>query len=76
MKRVHSVEISVDAQEVRKLDLRKRPSIAETIDWARALTALGASTIDKQLVTETLGALVKHEEDRRSIEGELPKLLP
>jgi len=60
---------------VRALDLRKAPSIAETIDWARALILLGASALDKELVTSTLGALVKHEEDRRRVESQLPKLL-
>jgi MoxR-like ATPase len=49
---------------VRKLDLRKLPSISETIDWARALIVLGASALDKDLVESTLGALLKHEEDR------------
>jgi len=62
--------------EVRGLELRKAPSIAETIDWARALILLGASALDKELVSSTLGALVKHEEDRRKVEASLPKLLP
>ncbi|MDB4946660.1 MAG: hypothetical protein JWP97_6194 [Labilithrix sp.] len=63
------------AHGVRALELRKAPSIAETIDWARALLLLGASGLDKQLVTQTLGVLVKHEEDRRKVEASLPKLL-
>lgn len=54
-------------QSVRKLELRKLPSISETIDWARALIALGASALDKELATETLGALLKHEEDREKV---------
>ena len=61
--------------EVRSLELRKSPSIAETIDWARALILLGASALDKELVASTLGALVKHEEDRRKVEAKLPALL-
>jgi MoxR-like ATPase len=61
--------------EVRSLELRKAPSIAETIDWARALILLGASALDKELVASTLGALVKHEEDRRKVEAKLPALL-
>jgi MoxR-like ATPase len=60
---------------VRALDLRKAPSIAETIDWARALLLLGASALDKELVSSTLGVLVKHEEDRRKVEAQLGKLL-
>ena len=61
--------------DVRGLELRKAPSIAETIDWARALILLGASGLDKELVSSTLGALVKHEEDRRKVEATLGKLL-
>lgn len=62
-------------QDIRALDLRKAPSIAETIDWARALLMLGASGLDKELVTQTLGVLVKHEEDRRKVEAKLVTLL-
>jgi MoxR-like ATPase len=62
-------------QGVRKIELRKLPSIAETIDWARALILLGASALDRELVASTLGVLLKHDEDRRAIEAELPSLL-
>lgn len=62
--------------EIRKLDLRKLPSIAETIDWARALVLLHANALDRQLVTDTLGVLSKHEEDRLAIEAVLPRLVP
>ncbi|HVH47887.1 MAG TPA: MoxR family ATPase [Labilithrix sp.] len=51
----------------RKLELRKAPSISETIDWARALIALGANALDEELVASTLGALLKHEEDREKV---------
>jgi len=60
---------------VRDLDLRKAPSIAETIDWARALVVLGASALDPELVRSTLGVLVKHEEDRAKVEAKLGALL-
>jgi len=60
---------------VRKIELLKHPSIAETIDWARALLLLGASALDRELVSSTLGVLLKHEEDRRTIAGELGGLL-
>jgi MoxR-like ATPase len=56
--------------QVRGLDLRKRPSISETIDWARALLLLGKSALDRELVSETLGVLVKYEEDRRKVEAQ------
>ncbi len=61
---------------VRALDLRKAPSVAETIDWARALLLLGASALDREIVSSTLLVLVKHEEDRQKVEGQLGKLLP
>jgi len=61
--------------DLRAMDLRKRPSISETIDWARALALLGASTLGPDLVRETLGLLLKYEEDRARAEAALPKLL-
>jgi MoxR-like ATPase len=50
-------------QALRKLDLKKLPSIAETLDWMRALVLLNASTLDGQLVSETLATLLKYEAD-------------
>ncbi len=63
------------AQKVRALDLRKAPSIAETIDWARALVTLGASALDKELARSTLSVILKHEEDRAKVEGKLATLV-
>ena len=48
---------------LRNLELRKAPSVAETIDWARTLLALGAETLDEQIVRESLGVLLKHQAD-------------
>jgi MoxR-like ATPase len=48
---------------VRELDLKKPPSIAESIDWARALLLLGAQDIDTRVFTETLSVIVKHRTD-------------
>jgi MoxR-like ATPase len=48
---------------VRELDLKKPPSIAESIDWARALLLLGADDIDSQVFTETMSIIVKHRTD-------------
>jgi hypothetical protein len=50
------------------MDLRKVPSISETVDWARALLLLGARSLDPSLAQETLGVLVKHHEDRAKVE--------
>ncbi|MEV7099157.1 MoxR family ATPase [Amycolatopsis sp. NPDC051045] len=48
---------------LRAMDLRKLPSVAETIDWARTLLALGASTLDERVVRESLGVVLKHQDD-------------
>ena len=49
--------------QVRELDLKKPPSIAESIDWARALLLLGAHEIDSATFTETMSVIVKHRTD-------------
>jgi hypothetical protein len=48
---------------VRSLDLKKPPSIAESIDWARALLLLGVEDIDADTFTETMSVIVKHRTD-------------
>ena len=48
---------------VRGLDLKKPPSIAESIDWARALMLLGATDIDKSVFDRTMSIIVKHRTD-------------
>ena len=50
-------------QMVRQLDLKKPPSIAESIDWARALLLLGADEIDRALFERTMSIIVKHRTD-------------
>ncbi len=49
--------------QVRELDLKKPPSIAESIDWARALLLLGASDIDHDTFSQTMSVIVKHRTD-------------
>ena len=56
---------------IRKLDLKKAPSISETLDWARALTLLNVKTLDEQLVSETLSTILKYEGDIRKAQQEL-----
>jgi len=60
---------------LRKLELRKAPSIAETLDWARGLCALGVRELDPAMVRQTLSLVLKHEEDLRKAEGKLGALL-
>jgi MoxR-like ATPase len=60
-------------QQLRNMDLRKVPSISETLDWARALVTLNAKAIDEKTLTNTLTVLLKYESDvqkaRRLMEG-------
>jgi MoxR-like ATPase len=60
---------------LRKLDLKKAPSIAETLDWARGLCALGVRELDAATVRRTLALVLKHEEDLRKAEGKVGVLL-
>jgi MoxR-like ATPase len=62
-------------QRLRQLDLKKTPSISETLDWARALLALNASELDEELVNQTFNVILKYEGDVRKAQGELDKLL-
>jgi MoxR-like ATPase len=56
-------EIVSFIQRLRSADLTKSPGIAETLDWAAALTALGARRLDPAQVDQTLGVLLKYQED-------------
>ena len=60
---------------LRKLDLRKAPSIAETLDWARALRALGIKELDVSAVRQTLNLVLKHEEDLRKADSKITSIL-
>lgn len=60
---------------LRKLDLKKTPSIAETLDWARALLALNASELNEDLVNQTLNVILKYEGDVKKAGSELGALL-
>jgi MoxR-like ATPase len=63
-------------QALRREDLFKRPGVAETLDWALALMALGAKELDGAVVEGTLGVLLKYEEDVRHVrEDSIPRLL-
>jgi MoxR-like ATPase len=57
-------------QRLREADLTKVPGVAETIDWAAALLALGKPGLDPAVVDETLGVVLKYEEDVRQVQGE------
>jgi MoxR-like ATPase len=50
-------------QNLRQMDLKKHPSVAETLDWAKALVMLNADSLDEQTLENTLTVLLKHESD-------------
>jgi MoxR-like ATPase len=54
-------------QGLRRLDLEKPPGVAETIDWAQALAALGSHELDPDVVESTLGSVLKHHEDLQAV---------
>src|SRR4051795_4413969 len=56
---------------LRALELKKAPSIAESIDWARTLVALGLETLDEEAVATTLGVVLKHASDHTRATKEL-----
>ncbi len=60
---------------LRKLDLKKDPSIAETLEWVRALTLLNAETLDRSLVEQTLNVVLKYDGDLERAEEKLGEIL-
>jgi MoxR-like ATPase len=62
-------------QKIRALELRKAPSISESLDWARSLVILNADHLDPALVEATLTMIVKHERDLERVKASLDKVL-
>ena len=63
-------------QRMRRLDLFKSPGVAETIDWTNALVALNAIELDPVSINDTLGVLLKYQDDiARMQEGDIGKIL-
>jgi hypothetical protein len=60
---------------LRELDLRKAPSIAETIDWARTLAVLGVDELSAQVLSDTVSVVVKYDKDVRKALGAIPRLV-
>ncbi len=68
-------EIVAFVQRLRQEELFKKPGVAETLDWATALTELDRLALDPETVTDTLGVLLKYQDDIASIEGSKAKTL-
>jgi len=62
-------EVTAFIQRLRAEDLFKKPGVAETIDWAKCLLALDAVALSPELISDTLGAVLKYQDDIARIEG-------
>ena len=74
--KILSAQIVSFAQKLRERDLFKVPGVAETIDWAHALTQLDCMGLDSDIISDTVGALLKYQDDIERIKGsEASKIL-
>ncbi len=62
-----AAQVAAAVEEIRTLGVYKQPGVAETIEWATALTALGCDELDGALAERTLGAVLKHREDQERV---------
>jgi MoxR-like ATPase len=68
-------EVATAVERLRTLEVAKRPGVAETIDWANALSFLGADRLESETALETLGAVVKDHEDQQVVAAHLQEVL-
>jgi MoxR-like ATPase len=68
-------QVARSVQRMRELDLLKPPGVAETLDWASAVDALGTDVLDVQTAAATLGAVLKYREDTDRVSESLDRLL-
>ncbi len=66
-----ATELVRAVRAMRSMDLRKAPSIAETIDWARTMHALGVTELTDEVIEQTLGVVLKHQVDRQRVSEQL-----
>ncbi|HJS23304.1 MAG TPA: MoxR family ATPase, partial [Pyrinomonadaceae bacterium] len=69
-----SSQLTEVMQTTRTMSLSKIPGVAETLDWANALVTLQATTLNEQVVSETLGCFLKDESDIAAFKKELPRI--
>lgn len=67
-------EVVSVVRRIRELDLKKTPSVSETLDWAKALALLNAKSLDEDLIEATLSTVVKYEADLRKAQADLKRL--
>jgi MoxR-like ATPase len=64
-------QLTTTVQALRQVGLFKSPGVAETLDWASALVAMGCEALDEATVNDTLGVLLKYQDDVQRVRGEL-----
>lgn len=69
-------QVVLAVAKLRAMELKKAPSISETLDWAQALVVLNADTLSAEIVASTLNLVLKHEADIAKAKSQLPTLLP
>jgi MoxR-like ATPase len=62
-------------RKIRELDLKKKPCISETLDWAQSLIALQVEELSPEIVTETLNVICKYRADVEQVKGKIDKLI-
>jgi MoxR-like ATPase len=70
-----ATQICTFTQGLRDVDLFKSPGMAETLDWAHALLALGTNSLNPQAVDDTLGDILKYQEDVDRVRGDIANTL-
>jgi MoxR-like ATPase len=68
-------QVSAFVHRLRDLDLYKQPGVAESLDWTRALVTLGQADLSDEVVQETLGCVLKYEEDVHKVRGSTARSL-
>ncbi len=70
-----SFQVVTAVQELRQHELFKPPGVAETLDWATALLAMDCNELDERVVNDTLGVLLKYQDDVQQVQGALVRAL-
>ncbi|MHB8718278.1 MAG: AAA family ATPase [Candidatus Dormibacteria bacterium] len=68
-------QVCAVVQDLRRMDLQKVPGVAETLDWTGALMMLGRDRLDLEVARDTLGVVIKMQEDLERVRSDLPDLL-
>jgi MoxR-like ATPase len=63
-------QVTAFVQELRKVELYKVPGVAETLDWMAALVALDSQALDQSVIEDTLGAILKYQDDVEKVKGQ------